>query len=70
MVGYGLQPAVYGVESNGCVGGGHDPFVVWLVEGFVDEGVVETAVDEVDEEVGEEEEEWELEVVVVWVWFV
>lgn len=64
VVGDGLRPAVYRVECDCCVGCWHDPFVVGLVEGFVEGGVVQTPVDEVDEHVGEEEEEGELEEVV------
>lgn len=52
------------MECDGRVGGWHDPFVVGLVQGFVDGGVVQAAVDEVDEAVGEEEEERELQQVV------
>ena len=44
--------------------------MVWLVEGLVDQGVMETSVDEVDAEVGEEEEKWELEEVVISAWLV
>jgi len=64
VVGNRLGPAVDGVEGDGGVGGRHDPFVVGFVQGFVDGGVVQAAVDEVDEAVGEEEEEGELEEVV------
>ena len=42
----------------------HDPFVVWLVERLVHHGMMQTAMDPVDEEVGEEEEERELDEVV------
>ena len=70
VVRHRLQPPVYGVEGHGCVRRGHDPLVMRFVQAFVDEGMVQTAVDEVDAEVGEEEEEWELEVVVVGPWFV
>lgn len=68
MVGDGLCPAVHGVECDCGVGGRHYPFVVGFVQGFVDGGVVETAVDEVDEAVGEDEEEGELEEVVPGEW--
>ena len=59
-----LGEAVEGMEGVRGVGRGHDPFVVGFVEGFVEAGVVETAVDPVDEEVGKADEEGELEVVV------
>jgi hypothetical protein len=64
VVGDRLGPAVDGVECDSRVGSWHDPFVVRFVEGFVEGGVVQTAVDEVDEHVGEEEEEGELEDIV------
>ena len=38
----------------------HDPFVVRLVQSLVNAGVVQTTMNPVDEEVGEEEEEREL----------
>lgn len=60
----GLGEAINGVESVRGEGRRHDPLVVGLVQTFVDQGVVETAVDEVDAAVGEEDEEGELEVVV------
>lgn len=59
-----LGPTVDGVEGNGGVGGGHDPFVVSLVQVLVDKGVVKAAMDPVDAEVGEHEEERELSNVV------
>lgn len=45
---------------------GHDPFVMRLMKCLVDSRVVETTVDPVYAEVGEDEEEGELEVVVQW----
>lgn len=60
----GLGEAVDGVEGMAGVGRGHDPLVVRLVQALVDGGVVEAAVNPVDEEVGEDEEERELEEVV------
>lgn len=42
-------------------GRGYDPLVVRLVQHLVDERVMETTVDSVDEEVGEGNEERELE---------
>lgn len=60
----GLGEAVDGVEGMAGVGRRHDPLVVRLVQALVDGGVVEAAVNPVDEEVGEDEEERELEEVV------
>ena len=65
-----LQEAVHWVECDRGIGCWHDPFMVCLMQMLVDQRVMETAVDEVDERVGKHEEEWELEPVVVWVWFV
>ena len=59
-----LGEAVEWVECVRGVGRGHDPFVVGFVEGFVEAGVVEAAVDPVDQKVGEADEDGELEVVV------
>ena len=59
-----LGEAVEGMERMRGVWRGHDPFVVGFVEGFVEAGVVEAAVDPVDAEVGKADEEGELEVVV------
>ena len=68
VVGHTLRPAVERVESVRSEGGGHDPLVVRLVEGLVDAGVVQAAVDPVDEEIGEADEEWELDEAVEWEW--
>lgn len=70
VVGHGLHPAVDGVECYGCVGSGHDPFVMWLMQSLVDKRMMKSAMNEVDAEVGEDEEERELKVVVVRVWFI
>jgi len=59
-----LHEAVDGVEGHGRIGGWHDPLVVRLVQMLIDEGVVQAPVDEVDDEIGEEEEQWELSQVV------
>ena len=60
VIGQGLSPAVQWVEGVRGVRRWHNPFVVRLVKGFVQTRVVETTVDPVDEEVGEEDEEGEL----------
>lgn len=60
-----LGPAVQGVESVGGERARHDPFVVRLVEGFVDSRMVKATMDPVDEEIGEEDEEWELQDAVI-----
>lgn len=52
------------MKRVGGVGCGHDPFVVGLVEGFIDTGVVEAAVYPVDAKVGKADEEGKLEVVI------
>lgn len=70
VVGHGLHPAVYRVECNRGVGSGHDPLVMRLVEGLVDERMMQTSVDEVDAEIRKEEEERELQIVVICVWLI
>lgn len=52
-----LCPAVERVEGVRGIGRRHDPFVMRLVQALVEDGVVQAAVDPVDEEVGEAEEE-------------
>lgn len=52
------------MECYGCVRCRHNPLMMWLVERLVDEGMVETSVDEVDTEVGEYEEHRELDPVI------
>lgn len=64
VIGHALEEAVNRVEGDRGVWGRHDPLVVGLVQGLVDERVVQTAVDEVYEAVGEEDKEWKLEDVV------
>lgn len=64
VVGQGLRPAIYGVEGVAGIGRGHDPFVMRLVQHLVDSWEVQPAVDEVDPEIGEDDEERELHVVV------
>lgn len=59
-----LRPAVHRVEGVRCVRRRHDPFVVRLVQGFVQARMVQAAVNPVDEEIGEEDKEGELQVVV------
>lgn len=65
VVGERLHPAVDGVEGDGGVGRGHDPFVVSFVQVLVDARQVEAAVDEVDAEISEKQEDGELQPVVV-----
>ena len=56
MVGEGLRIAVHGMEGVRCKGRGDDPFVVGLVEAFVEEGNMQPSVNPIDAVVGEEEE--------------
>ena len=60
----GLSEAIERVEGVRGKGRRHDPLVVRLVQALVNHRVVQTAVDPVDEEVGEEQEQRELEEVV------
>jgi hypothetical protein len=64
MIWQGLQKAVDRMERHGCVRCRHDPFVVWLMQRFVNQRVVQSAMDQVDPEIGEDEEQRELEPVV------
>lgn len=59
-----LRVAVKRMEGVRGIRCRHDPLVVRLVKGLVDQWVVQTAVDPVDAEVGEHEEEGELHVIV------
>lgn len=63
-----LRKAIEWVEGVRCEWRWHNPFVVWLVESLVDQRVVQTAVDQVDEAVGEKQEERELHNVVPSSW--
>ena len=64
MIGDTLCEAIQWVEGVRGVRGWHNPFVVRFMEGFVDAGMVEAAVDPVDAEICEADKEGELEVVV------
>ena len=68
MVGYTLSKSVKWMESVACIWSWHDPLVVWLMECLIYARVVQSAVDPVDAEVGEEDEDGELEVVVEVEW--
>ena len=65
VVGDALRPAVERVEGVRGEGAGHDPLVVRLVQGLVDQRVVEAAVNPVDAEIGEGDEQRELDDAVV-----
>ena len=64
VVWHTLRVAVKRVECVGCEWSWHNPLVVWLVEVLVDQRVVKSTVDKVDEEVGEEQEQRDLQKVV------
>lgn len=49
-------------------GTGHDPLVMWLVEGLVDQRVVQATMNPVDEEIGEGDKQRELENAIVREW--
>ena len=53
MVWQALSPAVDRVEGMGSKRTRHDPFVMWLVQGFVNLWMMKTSVNPVDEEIGE-----------------
>lgn len=60
VVGDGLREAVEGVERMRRKGGRHDPLVMWLMQRPINGRMMQTAMDEVDEEVREEEKRREL----------
>lgn len=64
MIRYTLGETVEGVKGMARVWGGHDPFVMRFMQGFVYSGVMQTSMDPVNEEVGEANEQGELEDVV------
>lgn len=59
-----LSEAIEWMESMRCEWCGHDPFVVRLVQVSVDHGVMQTAMNPVDQKISEQEEEWELQPIV------
>lgn len=61
VVGERLREPIDGVEGMRGEGGRHDPLVVRLVQVLVDQGVMQAAVDQVDQGVGEDEEARELQ---------
>lgn len=61
-----LREAIERMERMRGVRGGHDPLVMRLVQRFVDEWVMQPAVDPVDEAVRKQDEEGELEKIVPW----
>lgn len=68
VIWHALGETIDRVESMTCIWSRHDPLVVWLMECLVDHGMMQPAVYEVNEEVGEEYEEGELEIVVQIEW--
>lgn len=63
-----LSKSVQRMECMRSVRGWHDPFMVRLVEVLVDQRMVFHTVNPINEEVGEENEEWELQKVVPETW--
>lgn len=60
-----LREAIERVECVRCKWGRHDPFVMWLVQALVDGRMVQSAVNQIDPEVREDEKEWKLDECVV-----
>ena len=48
MIGYALRKPVHGMEGVTCERCRHDPFVMWFVQRFVNQWVMQTPVDPVD----------------------
>lgn len=65
VVGNTLGPAINGVERVGRKGTRHNPLVVRLVQGLIDEGMMQAAVDPVDKEIGKGDEQRELQNTVI-----
>lgn len=64
MVRYTLCEAVKRMESMARIWRRHDPLVMRLVQSFVNARVVQSSVNPIDEEIGKEDEEWELKDIV------
>lgn len=64
MVRHALRPAIKRMECVRRKRRRHDPLVVWLVKGAVDQRVMQAAVNPVDEEVSEQDEKRELDKIV------
>ena len=65
VVWYALGPAVQWVEGMGGKRTRHDPLVMWFVQSLVDERVVQTTVNPVDEEISKTDKERKLQNAVV-----
>ena len=61
MVRNTLRKSINGVEGVTSKWGGHNPFVVRLVDGLVDTLVMKSAVNEVNPEIGKHQKQRELE---------
>lgn len=64
MVRETLGVTIQGVERVACIRRRHDPLMMRLVQVLVDERMVESTMDQVDEEVRKDQEQRELEVVI------
>ena len=61
MVWNTLRKSINWVEGVTSKWGGHNPFVMRLVDGLVDALVMKPAVNEVNPEIGKHQKQWELE---------
>jgi len=61
MVWKALRKSINRVEGVASKWGGHNPFVMRLVDGLVDTLVMKSAVNEVNPEIGKHQKQWELE---------
>lgn len=57
LIGGALQIAVERMKGEGSEGGGVDEGVMWLVDVFVEKGVMQTAMDKVDDAIAEGDEQ-------------
>ena len=68
MIWNALKPAVHRMEGMTGERGWHNPLVMRLVEGLVHSWVMQSSMNPIHQEVGEEDEKWELQYIVQSEW--
>ena len=68
VVWYTLREAIHRVEGVAGVRCRHNPLVMRLVQGPVNSGMMQTPVDPVDAQIGEDNEQWKLKEIVKSKW--
>lgn len=56
VVGDRLGEAIEWVECVASIRSWHDPFVMWFMQSLINQGMMKTAMDQVDPEIGKKEE--------------